>query len=153
MYTWPLKLQYMSLRLATPPTDWASGTWASAVRHTRPRAGQICLNFYVPERSYMHITVSCWFLISFGIQFYCTGSAARKTVLHWALEARYDTALHFVKVTRGSSCTLNHLWTSDRYDPEVLMRKNPLLRQVGVGWAPNGTRLMARCYFTGPKKV
>jgi hypothetical protein len=43
----------------------------------------------------------------------------------------------------------------------LLMRANPLLGQVGGGWArksrlfwaPNGTRPTARCYFTGPKKV
>jgi hypothetical protein len=30
-------------------------------------------NFYVPERSFMYLTVSCWFIISFEIQVYCTG--------------------------------------------------------------------------------
>ncbi len=37
----------------------------------------------------------------------------------------------------------------------------PLIGQVGGGWAlefssflgPNGTRLLARCHFTGPKKL
>jgi hypothetical protein len=38
-------------------------------------------------------------------------------------------------------------------------RPNPFLLQASVAkfldtdWAPNGTRLTARCHFTGPKKV
>jgi hypothetical protein len=40
----------------------------------------------------------------------------------------------------------------------LLMRANPLLGQMGGGWALEiltffGTCLTARCHFTGPKKV
>ncbi len=64
-------------------------------------------NFYVPERSFMHLTVSCWFLISSG------------WVGGWGGNSR-----------RGRS--------------EGKSR---------VFWAPNSTRLSARCHFTMPKKL
>ncbi len=43
----------------------------------------------------------------------------------------------------------------------LLMQANPLLGQVGEGWAveiltflgPKGTRLAARCHFTGAKSL
>ncbi len=46
----------------------------------------------------------------------------------WALDL---PRIHPVKVTRGLVC----------------------MKQPRVFWAPNGTRLSARCHFTGPKKL
>ncbi len=139
-------------RLATPPTDWASGTWASAARPTRPHAGQICLNFYVPERSYYSLLLISNKFCDLSLLHWQCG---KKNWLHWALKARYDTALQPVKVTRGSSCTLNHLWTSDRYDPV----RNAFDAGKSITWAsgrglgpkwhpPGGWMLLHR-----PKKV
>ncbi len=64
-----------------------------------------------------------------------------------------NTETHVHKITYGS------LIDTAMY-VMLLMRANPLLGQVGRGlapeisifWAPNCTRLKARCHFTGPKK-
>ncbi len=90
------------------------------------------------------------------------GGSAVRNLLHWALEACYDTALWPIKVTHVSSCTSNYLWTSDLYCPVcnafdagksiTWARGRGVLGPGNLNfWTPNGTPLRAHCHFTGPK--
>jgi hypothetical protein len=81
----------------------------------------------------------------------------KKNLPHWALSfppnPSYGPLTHVNKTTYGP------LIDTALY-VMILMRANPLLVQVGGGWAleilaflgPYGTRLEARCHFTGRQK-
>ncbi len=66
------------------------------MRFYAPRVQYYFLTFYVLERSFFYVTVSCWFLISFGFKtaqasvqgdiemWEGGGQCGKKSLLHWA---------------------------------------------------------------------
>ncbi len=115
--------------------------------------------FYAPEAHIMYLTVSSWFLISFvmgesglsrAIKFLYAPDPPPPTV--WTLKPPTWALVHkttYAPMIYTVLCIM--FW----------MRAYPFLgKWEGVGpwksrvfWAPNGTLLSARCYFTGPKKL
>ncbi len=114
-----------------------------------------CL-FYVTESSFMYLTVPSWFLISFVMG----GSSAvvllnrtsavmllNRTGGPWNLPIVHNTLCTYdlyVPVRNGFWCVhIHYLSKWERVGP----------RTSQVFWVPNGTRLLARCHFTGPTKL
>jgi hypothetical protein len=94
------------------------------------------LPFNVPQRSLMYVTVSCRFLKTFVISVYCTGlggQCGKKNLLHCAPSLSPKAELWALKAH-----VHNNLWISDCFTAlyvMFLMQANPLLGQVGGGWA------------------
>ncbi len=137
---------------ATGPLQTTAGHQQECLgrRQVRLYTASEFLVFYAPESPFMHLTVCCWFLISsgWGGGGGCGVGGGEARGPSWRGRIRQGRTGRLISLIHlsGPSRVIKFLYSPAPPPPTVWALDLPRI-------LPNGTRLSARCHFTGSKKL